>query len=72
MPTPPPRSRRSGQKPDSLGRAEFAAAFLQRNRRYRTDRDQMNRRVAEDAAGENAARAAFARQWGLSFRLSPG
>lgn len=72
MPTPPSRPRRAGPKPDALGRAEFAAAFLRRNRRYRADHDSMVHRIAEGAASKDAASAAFARRWGLSFRPYPG
>jgi len=45
------------------GRPEFAAAFLQRNRQYRTDQARLNR----DAPANE--RTALARRWGLSFRL---
>ncbi|RSU61678.1 hypothetical protein DAH51_02105 [Sphingobium yanoikuyae] len=66
MPTPPRRrSRRAGDTPATPGRSEFAAAFLQRNRQYRAE----SARLGRDATADE--RAAFARQWGLSFRLSP-
>lgn len=58
MPTSPQRSQ--------LGRAEFAAAFLQRNRHYRTDRAHLGK----DATVSE--REALARRWGLSFRLFAG
>ncbi|WP_083949128.1 MULTISPECIES: transcriptional regulator domain-containing protein [Sphingobium] len=69
MPTPPERSRRAGPRPDTHSRAEFAAAFLRRNRRYRADHASMVHRIAEGAVSEQAAQAAFAHRWGLSFRL---
>lgn len=65
MPTPPRRrSRRAGNAPATLGRAEFAAAFLQRNRQYRAERTRLGRDATADE------RTALARHWGLSFRLS--
>ncbi|MDX3885095.1 MAG: DUF6499 domain-containing protein [Sphingomonas sp.] len=72
MPTPPQRPRRAGPRPDALGRAEFAALFLRRNRRYRADHASMVHRIAEGAVSEEAAQAALARRWGLSFRLCAG
>ncbi|WP_084652902.1 MULTISPECIES: transcriptional regulator domain-containing protein [Sphingomonadales] len=62
--TPKGRVRRAGRAPDTPGRSDFAAAFLQRNRQYRADQARLNR----DAAANE--RMAFARRWGLSFRLS--
>jgi len=65
MPTTPRRrARRAGNAPDTPGRAEFAAAFLQRNRQYRAERARLNRKATADE------RTALARRWGLSFRLS--
>ena len=61
--TPEGRARRAGNAPDTPGRPEFAAAFLQRNRQYRTDQARLNR----DAPANE--RTALARRWGLSFRL---
>lgn len=67
MPTPPRRRvRRAGNAPDTPGRPEFAAAFLQRNRQYRADQARLNR----DAAANE--RTVLARRWGLSFRLDAG
>ncbi|WP_148648601.1 transcriptional regulator domain-containing protein [Sphingobium baderi] len=66
MTKPPSQAQRSGPKPNTPGRAEFAAAFLQRNRQYRTDHARL---------GQNptvSARSALARKWGLSFRLQGG
>ncbi|WP_082635172.1 transcriptional regulator domain-containing protein [Sphingobium sp. YC-XJ3] len=66
MTKPPSQARRSGPKPDTPGRSEFAAAFLQRNRQYR---------AAHESLGQNpttGARSALARKWGLSFRLQGG
>jgi len=56
----------AGHAPDTPGRPEFAAAFLQRNRQYRAEMAQLNR----DAAANE--RSALARRWGLSFRLDAG
>jgi len=61
--SPGRRSRRAGHAPGTPGRPEFAAAFLQRNRQYRTDQARLNR----DAPANE--RTALARRWGLSFRL---
>ena len=65
MPKPPRRcSRRAGNAPAGPGRSEFAAAFLQRNRQYRAEQTRLSRHPATDD------QVAFARRWGLSFRLS--
>lgn len=63
------RSRGRGDEPDTLGRPEYAAEFLRRNRRYRADHDNMLGRIASGTVNEDAARTALARRWGLSFRL---
>lgn len=69
MPTPPGRrQRRVGGLSDALGRADIAAEFLRRNRTYRTEHAQMRQRIADGTVAKNAAEAAFARRWGLSFR----
>lgn len=65
------RSPPSRDVPDGSGRPEFAAEFLRRNRAYHTDHARMVRRIAAGAVSEDAAQAAFARRWGLSFRLYP-
>lgn len=73
MPTPPERrQRRIGKLSDALGRADLAAEFLRRNRTYRADYAQMQQRIASGAVAKNAAEAAFARRWGLSFRHGAG
>lgn len=73
MPTPPSRrQRRAGGLSDALGRAEIAAEFLRRNDTYRAEHAQMQKRIASGAVAKNAAEAAFARRWGLSFRHGPG
>lgn len=64
--------RASGKPPDRLGRSEYAAAFLQRNRTYRAEHAQMQQRIADGAVAKNAAETAFARRWGLSFRHGAG
>lgn len=70
MPTPPGRrQRRAGGLTDASGRAEIAAEFLRRNRTYRAEYAQMQKRIAHGAVAKDAAEAAFARRWGLSFRL---
>lgn len=69
MQTPPGRqTRRAGGLPDALGRADIAAEFLRRNRHYRAEHAHMQQRIASGAVARNAAEAAFARRWGLSFR----
>ena len=69
MRTPPERrQRRAGGLPGALGRADIAAEFLRRNRTYRADHAQMQQRIASGAVAKDAAEAAFARRWGLSFR----
>ena len=69
MPTPQRRrQRRSGGVSDALGRADLAAEFLRRNNTYRTEHAQMQDRIASGAVAKDAAGAAFARRWGLSFR----
>lgn len=73
MPTPPSRrQRRAGGLSDALGRADIAAEFLRRNDTYRAEHAQMQKRNASGAVAKNAAEAAFARRWGLSFRHGPG
>lgn len=73
MPTPPERrQRRAGGPTDASGRAEIAAEFLWRNRTYRAEYAQMKKRIVEGAVAKNAAEAAFAQRWGLSFRLCSG
>ena len=73
MPTPQRRrQRRDGNLSDAIGRADIAAEFLRRNRTYRAEHTQMQQRIASGAVAKNAAEAAFARRWGLSFRDGPG
>ena len=73
MPTPPSRrQRRAGGLSDALGRADIAAEFLRRNDTYRAEHAQMQKRIASGAVAKNAAEAAFARRWGLSFRRGTG
>ena len=73
MPTPPGRrQRRVGRLSDALGRADLAAEFLRRNHIYRAEHAQMQQRIASGAVAKNAAEAAFARRWGLSFRHGAG
>ena len=73
MPTPPRRrQRRADGLSGALGRADFAAEFLRRNRTYRAEHTRMQQRIADGAVAKNAAEAAFARRWGLSFRLPAG
>ena len=69
MPTPQRRrQRRDGGLSDALGRADLAAEVLRRNSNYRAEYTQMRERIAHGAVAQNAAEAAFARRWGLSFR----
>ena len=73
MPTPQRRrERRGGNLSDALGRADIAAEFLRRNHTYRAEHAQMQQRIASGAVARNAAEAAFARRWGLSFRHGAG
>jgi hypothetical protein len=73
MQTPPGRRRRRvGSLSDALGRADIAAEFLRRNRTYRAEHAEMQQRIASGAVAKNAAEAAFARHWGLSFRHGAG
>ncbi|AMK21951.1 transcriptional regulator domain-containing protein [Sphingobium sp. TKS] len=73
MPTPPGRRQRgAGRLSDALGRADIAAEFLRRNRTYRAEHAQMQTRIASGAVAKDAAEAAFARRWGLSFRHVAG
>lgn len=69
-----PRSskRREASKSPARGRAELAAEFLKRNRQYRSEHARLRKRIARGAVAEEAAEAAFARRWGLSFRLCAG
>lgn len=57
---------------ETLGRAELAAEFLKRNRNYRSEHAHMEQRIARGLVARLAAEAAFARRWGLSFRLCAG
>ncbi len=54
------------------GRAELAAEFLKRNRSYRAEYAQMEQRIARGSVARQTAEVAFARRWGLSFRLCAG
>jgi hypothetical protein len=67
-----PSKRRERSKFSARGRPELAAEFLKRNTFYRTEHARMQRRIARGAVAREAAEAAFARRWGLSFRLSAG
>lgn len=67
-----PSKRRERSKFPARGRTELAAEFLKRNRQYRSEHARMRQRIARGAVAEEAAEAAFARRWGLSFRLSGG
>lgn len=69
---PSRRQRRAGGLPDALGRANIAAEFLRRNHTYRAEHAQMQQRIANGAVAKDAAEAAFARRWGLSFRHGAG
>ncbi|WP_230188832.1 DUF6499 domain-containing protein [Sphingobium sp. CECT 9361] len=73
MPMPPGRrQQRIGGLSDASGRAEIAAEFLRRNPTYRAEHAQMQKRIASGAVAKDAAEAAFARRWGLSFRHGAG
>lgn len=73
MPTPPGRRQpRADGLSGALGRADLAAEFLRRNPTYRAEHAQMQQSIANGAVVKNAAEAAFARRWGLSFRLCAG
>lgn len=73
MPTPSGRhQRRAGGLSDALARADLAAEFLRRNSSYRAEYAQIQQRITDGAVAKNAAEAAFARRWGLSFRHVAG
>ncbi len=63
------RTNGSEKAAETLGRAELAAEFLKRNRNFRADHAQMEQRIVRGSIARQAAEAAFARRWGLSFRL---
>lgn len=69
MPTPFWRSADVLDRLNRLDRPGFAAEFLRRNPDYRTDCQQVRRRVAEGALDLQTARAKLARRWGLCFCL---
>jgi hypothetical protein len=66
------RTKGSEKGAETLGRAELAAEFLKRNRNYRAEHAQMEQRIARGSFARQTAEAAFARRWGLSFRLCAG
>lgn len=66
------RPKREDKATNTLGRAELAAEFLKRNRRYRAEYAQMEQRIARGSIRRQVAEATFARHWGLSFRLWAG
>ncbi|MCG6116278.1 MAG: DUF6499 domain-containing protein [Mesorhizobium sp.] len=66
------RPPRKTQTAIALGRAELAAEFLKRNRNFRAEHAQMEQRIARGAIARETAEAAFARHWGLSFRVCAG
>ncbi len=66
------RTNGSEQAAETLGRAELAAEFLKRNRNYRAEHAHMELRIARGSIARLTAEAAFARRWGLSFRLCAG
>jgi hypothetical protein len=55
----------------SLGRPEYAAEFLRRDPRFQKEYARMSRMIRKGAVDAANASAAFARRWGLSFRLCP-
>ncbi|MCG6116257.1 MAG: DUF6499 domain-containing protein [Mesorhizobium sp.] len=63
---------RKTQTVAALGRAELAAEFLKRNRSFRTEHTHMEQRIARGTVARETAEAAFARHWGLSFRVCAG
>ena len=67
-----PSKRRERSKFPARGRPELAAEFLKRNTSYRAEHARMHRRIARGVVAREAAEAAFARRWGLSFRLCAG
>jgi hypothetical protein len=60
----PPQGWRARASGDAPGRPEYAAEFLRRNGRFRAEQAQMVRGIADGTLDEDAAQAAFARQWG--------
>jgi hypothetical protein len=66
---------RSPSTADAMKRLErpgFAAEFLRRSPRYRTDYARTLRRIAAGAVSEDRATADLARRWGLHFPFRPG
>jgi hypothetical protein len=70
--SPSKRSKRISTASNIPGRAELAAEFLKRNRNYRAEHAQMQQRIRSGSVARSAAEAAFAKRWGLSFRLCAG
>jgi hypothetical protein len=66
------RTNGSEKAAETLGRTELAAEFLKRNRNYRAEHAQMEQRIERGSIARQTAEAAFARRWGLSFRLCAG
>ena len=50
--------------------ASYAAEFLKRNPAYRAEHARMQAHIASGSVPRATAEDAFARRWGLSFRLS--
>lgn len=63
------RSASAADEFSRLGRTGFAQEFLRLNDDYQHDYDSMAHEISVGAVSEDAATAALARRWGLSFRL---
>jgi hypothetical protein len=70
--SPSKRSKRTHSTAKRPGRAELAAEFLKRNRSYCAEHSHMQQRIDSGSVPRAAAEAAFAKRWGLSFRLCAG
>jgi len=66
------RTTRKAPTAAALDRAELSAEFLKRNRSFRAEHAQMEQHIARGTIARETAEAAFARHWGLSFRLCTG
>lgn len=61
------RSPEAIEQLNRLERPGFAVEFLRRNARYRRGYRRLVRQLSEAGTAPDAARAAFARRWGLRF-----
>jgi hypothetical protein len=67
MPTKYWRSLEAIEQLNGLERPGFAIEFMRRNARYRRGYTRLLRQLSKAGTDPDAARAAFARRWGLRF-----